>query len=107
MDKALIERDLREEMTEWLQIQQDAHWRGGEVDLKIAEFAAKQHRRLQDELLYLWEGPTRRIFEAHAVMFAYEKQPAGVGAGELVTISENSIIDSLTQFGGMRNEYVS
>jgi hypothetical protein len=107
LDKKLIERDLREEIAFWLQVQQDAHWRGGEVDLKIAEYAAKQRRRLQDELLNLWDGPTRRMFETHALFFSNEKQPTGVGAGELNTNITNSITDSLTQFGGMRNEYVS
>ncbi|MNC41893.1 hypothetical protein D3C75_906820 [compost metagenome] len=107
MDKKLIERDLREEIAEWLQIQQDAHWRGGEADQKIAEYAAKQRRRLQDKLLDLWDGESRKVFEQAAVTFANEKQPTGVGAGELVTISENSITDSLTRFGGMCNEYVS
>ncbi|MEC0173021.1 hypothetical protein [Paenibacillus graminis] len=107
MDKKLIERDLREEMTYWLQVQQDAHWRGGEVDQKIAEYAAKERRRLQDELLNLWEGESRKAFEQSALSFSNEKQPAGVGAGELITIQTNSITDIVARNGGICNEHVS
>lgn len=80
---------------------------GREADLKIAEYAAKQRRQLQDKLLDLWDGEYRKSFEHAAVTFANEKQPTGVGAGELNTNLSKSITDSLTQFGGMRNEYVS
>lgn len=107
MDKKLIERDLREEMAEWLQLQQDAHFRGGEADQKIAEYAAKQRRRLQDELLNLWDGPTRRTYETHALFFANEKQPTGSYPDGLHTNLTKSITESLTQNGGMCNEYVS
>lgn len=104
MDQKLIERDLREEMTEWIQIQQDAHWRGGEVDQKIAVFAAKQQRRIQDQLLDLWDGDSRKMFEQAANTFANEKQPTGLGAGELITNKTNSITNSLTRKRGDCND---
>lgn len=107
MDKKLIERDLREEMAEWLQIQQDAHFRGGEADQKIAEYAAKQRRRLQDKLLDLWDGDSRKAFKQAASTFANEKQPTGSYPDGLHTNLTKSITESLTQNGGMCNEYVS
>ncbi|OKP94788.1 hypothetical protein [Paenibacillus sp. P32E] len=107
MDPKLIERDLREEIAFWLQVQQDAHWRGGEVDLKIAEYAAKQQRRLQDDLLNLWDGESRKAFEQAALTFANEKQPTGVGAGELITIQTNFITNIVARNGGICNGYVS
>jgi hypothetical protein len=107
MDPKLIERDLREDIAFWLQVQQDAHLRGGEVDQKIAEYAAKQRRRLQDMLLDLRDGESRKAFEQVAITFANEKQPAGLGAGELVTIKTNSITDIVARNGGICNEYVS
>ncbi|MDF1586093.1 hypothetical protein, partial [Marinimicrococcus flavescens] len=106
MDKRLIERDLREEMAYWLQMQQDAHWRGGEVDLKIAEFASKEQRRLQDKLLNLWDGVDRKRYEQKAMTSANEKQPTGLGAGRLNTNLKNSIKDSLARNEGERNAFV-
>jgi hypothetical protein len=107
MDPKLIERDLKEEIIYWLQVQQDAHWRGGEVDQKIAEYAAKERRRLQDKLLDLWDGEFRKAYEQSAVTFANEKQPTGVGAGELNTNITKSITDILARNEGECNVCVS
>jgi hypothetical protein len=106
MERKLIERDLREEMAFWLQVQQDAHWRGGEVDQKIADYAAKVRRRLQDKLLDLWDGVSRKAFEQSAVIFANEKQPTGVGAGRLNTNFQNSITDIVARNEGERNAFI-
>ncbi|WP_438497118.1 hypothetical protein [Paenibacillus sp. IHBB 3054] len=106
MDKKLIERDLREEMTYWLQVQQDAHLRGGEVDLKIAEYASKEQRRLRDKLLDLWDGEVRKQHERTALIFANEKQSTGSYPGRLNTDFTNYITDSLARNEGERNAFI-
>lgn len=107
MDQKIIERDLREEMAYFLQIQQDANLRGGEVDLKIAHFAAKHRRHLQDQLLDLWDGESRKAIEQSAVTFANEKKPTGVGASRLHTNIRTPITEILTRNEVKRNACIS
>lgn len=107
MERATLERDLKEEMKFWIDIQNDANLRGGERDLIIANFAVRQRRKLQDELLNLWDGVDRRIVETSTFQYLNEKQPTGVGAGELVTNKTKLITRIVTRNGDERNEFIS
>lgn len=107
MDKKLIELDLKEEIAFWRMMEDDSLLRGDDTGWKNALFASSQRREVTRKLVELMDGKSREEYHADYLWATNEKQPTGVGAGELITIQSNYITDSLTQFGGMRNEYVS
>lgn len=107
MDKKLIELDLKEEIAFWRMMEDDSLLRGGETGWNNALFASAQRREVTRKLVELMDGKTREEYHSDYLKATNEKQPTGLGAGELNALKTNSITDSLSQFGGMRNEYVS
>ncbi|WP_340392004.1 hypothetical protein [Paenibacillus sp. FSL E2-0190] len=100
MDKHTVVADLREEVAFWKTIEDDALLRGREIDFNIYLFAAQNRRECRDKLLKVWDEIALDKFRDGRLN---EKQPTGVGAGELVTCKTNLIKDSLSAFGGKSN----
>ncbi|KAA1180662.1 hypothetical protein [Paenibacillus sp. B2(2019)] len=86
MNKHMIAADLREEIVFWKTVEDDALLRGGEIDLNIYLFAARYRRECQDRLLQVWDEIALDEFRNNRLN---EKQPTGVGAGELSITRQN------------------
>lgn len=100
MDKHIVAADLREEVVFWKTVEDDALLRGREIDFNIYLFAARYRRECQEKLLKVWDEIAIDEFRNNR---SNEKQPTGVGAGELVTCKTNLIKVSLSAFGGKSN----